>query len=205
MFYLLLFTSLFISTYTGYVYRRLLMRMLFKLMFKLITTIVRLYTYYNKRSDKVKRLKYLQLGDKYALDEYNVINNDKTYHVILVGRSNNKLYQDIIHFKKDVSNNLDNRNVIVHCSITNNNNDIVIDITEIFRRFVFYFNNEGSDINIDVLAIYINHKYNNVVDENEHNLTIYMNDNCFTEYIYPLKDISNDTFYNILNREVPLT
>ena len=111
MFYLLLIPAFFTLSYMGYVYRRLLMRILFKVMLKILTIVIRLYGYYNKRDNKVKRVKYIQLGNKYALDEYSVINNDKMYNVILVGHSNNELYQDIIHFKKDVAKNLENRNM----------------------------------------------------------------------------------------------
>lgn len=199
MFYFLLGLGFVFSL--SYVYRKRLVNILFRIMLRILTYSISLYSYYNRKENTIKRIKYSQLGDSYVLDEYNIIHNDKVHHVSLIANSNNILYQDLVHLKKETYNKLQNKNIIVHCSITNNNKDVIIDITDIFRRFSFYFDKKDTDVKLDALLMYIKDKCN-MVDEDNHNLMIYMNDECFSEYIYSLKDIKNHTFYNILfNKE----
>ena len=83
-----------------------------------------------------------------------------------------------------------NKNEIVFACITDENDLVVFDTTNEFRKFCFYFNNP---ICVNYFLHYFMYTYKqNDVDILDYYLTIYMNDDDFSQKKYCIKQILKD-------------
>lgn len=189
----------------SYYYRRFIMNKMFWFVIFMLKYIITFYTFMKKSKDKMYRLEYKNLND-YVMGKYHLIENDKTHTIVFVSTCNNKLFKHVTDFKMNIGKNLENKNLIVHCSISDDKNNIIMDLTELFRRFCYYYDKHHT---LHGFFKYIDdHKkqFNKnmvYVDIYDYNLNIYLNDDTFTEISYPIKNLldENKSFYELLNIE----
>ena len=178
----------------SYYFRRFIVRKVFWMSIFFLKYMITFYSFMKRSKNKMYRLEYKKLDD-YVMDKYHLIENDKTHTVVFMSNCNNALYKHIIDFKKDITSGLENKNLIVHCSISDDDNNIIMDLTELFRRFCHYYD---KDYTLHGFFKYIeehkrefkkNMSHVNIYD---YNLIVYLNDNLFTEVSYPIRVILNE-------------
>jgi hypothetical protein len=94
--------------------------------------------------NSIKKHSFKQIGSdiigKYVIKEYDVVHNNKNHNIIF---GNDCCESDFCTEIKDFVSNIDeyllNKNMIVHCSITDKDNDIILDTTREFRKFCYYY------------------------------------------------------------------
>ena len=181
-----------------YYFRRFLFRKIFIYSFFIIKNILSLYTYYKKYKKDTNNILYIRSCktiDDYRVEEYEISVVDKNHKIIFVSKDGKSFDKDISNFKRNILTKLQNKMMIVHCSITNENGDIIIDITNVFRFFCYYFD---TDMEIRILFRYIQSMYS-MLNIYDNNLTIYLNDNEFTELVYKIQESEYMTFSKILS------
>lgn len=152
-----------------------------------------LYTWMKRKTDKMYRLEYKKLDD-YVMDKYHLIENDKTHTVVFVSTCNNSLNKHINDFKNDQRKHLENKNKIVHCSISDDNENVIMDTTDLFRRFCYYYD---KDHTLEGFFKYIEEhkrefkKNMDDIDIYDYNFVIYLNDDEFTEVTHSIRDLIN--------------
>lgn len=175
--------------FTGIIYYR---RFLF---FKFISLFLELMKWKIKNFNKVKDDSFIEKGHEtvgeYIIKGYDVVYNDKSHSIIFI-KHNENLHEkeEEQDFKSNIEEYLLNKTMIVHSSITNENGDIVIDTTEDFRKFCYYYEKEL------VLLPFFNYIQNKIKDECifDYNFMIYLNDSEFTEYNYYIRDNLHSNF-----------
>lgn len=187
----------------GYYYRRFIFIKIVSLMLLIWKWKIEMkLRYMQKRLDKMTKSKTVVIdGDAYI--EYNVVYNDKTYTLVFVSNSNSQLHNDILEFKNSMKQFLDYRNWIVHCSITDMSGNIFVDATEDFRQFCFYFD---KSVSINMFLKFLQKNKVNDTSLLDYNISLYMNDEYFTEKTYNIRDIYHSNFNNSIfdNRDVLL-
>jgi hypothetical protein len=191
-----------ILIFNTYYYRRFLFLKIFMMVLFFSKYIIQFYFYIKqKRNNSMHPAEYKKLN-KYFIQKYNLISNDKDYTIMFMSHEKNKLTHHINDFKNNIEDNLMNRDLIVHCNISSDN-DIVIELTDIIRKFCYYFDKDYSlDMFFEYLDNYIienkpQMQYINIYD---YNFCIYLNDSDFTERLFPLKTLikKSKTFKELL-------
>jgi hypothetical protein len=93
-----------------------------------------------------------------------------------------------------MEDNIMNKDLIVHCNISNDD-ELVVELTNIFRKFCYYFDKDYTlDIFIEYLHDYISENYSDMQHINiyKYNLCVYLNDNEFSEKAFSLKTVINE-------------
>ena len=183
-------------------YRKFIILKIFKLFIKLMKWKIDNFNYV--KQDCFTLIKSDIIG-KYNIQLYDVVHNNKTHNIIFVNETGNETETctEIKDFRSNIDNYLLNKNMIVHCSITDKDkhNDIIVDTTEEFRKFCYYYE-KGV-----ILLPFFNHIQNyvrnkgnnhrNIFDDInifDYDFTIYLNDSEFTEYTYKIRDILHCNF-----------
>lgn len=89
------------------------------------------------------------------------------------------------------------RNKIVHCSLQNEQNDILLDLTNIFRRFIFHFDKNDKYSKMKYFFNYLE-SLKNVKEINSLYFVVYKNDDHFTETRHIIKDILDKDYKDFL-------
>lgn len=181
----------------------------------------------SERDDCILMKRDVFIHYKYIAKEYNIIYNDKNHDLVFIAGS-----EEIDLQIKDCFSNMSEimplKKLIVYCGIKKEciiEDDIDIDITDMFRYFVYYYD---KDITLDIFLKYILHKgiipnsiyntytkYNicNKYDKhsdycdinaefdkyNEYKFVLYLNDPGFTEIVYDMKNIKDIKFKELLS------
>jgi hypothetical protein len=125
--------------------------------------------------------------------------NDKTYKINIVSSESSP--HPIMSMSEEILDKVViQRNKLVHCSLMNDAEEMLIDTTEFIRRFAYHFeddNRSNSAIRHFIQAI--SKEINVSVNELEQvNLSIYLNDELFTEKLLKVSDIMEKTYAEIL-------
>jgi hypothetical protein len=162
---------------------------------------------------------------KFNIKEFDVVHNNKTHNIIFLNENGSEFYNNteindfrsnindfrsnindfrsnindfrsnINDFRSNINEYLLNKNMIVHCSITDENGDIVVDTTVEFRKFCYYYEKKFVLLPFfNHIQNYIRNKGNNDINIFDYNFTIYLNDSEFTEYKYCIRDILYSNF-----------
>lgn len=169
-------------------YRRFLFLKLFSLFLELMKWKIENF---NKVKDDVFIEKGCESVGEYIIKEYDVVYNNKSHSIIFTRHNkNNGNINEQDDFQSNITKYLLNKSMIVNCSITNNNGDIIIDTTEDFRKFCYYYKKEV------ILLPFFNCIQNKIESECifDYNFTIYLNDSEFTEYNYCIRDNMHSNF-----------
>jgi hypothetical protein len=128
--------------------------------------------------------------------------NSKKNNIVLVAESSRSLTEQFNELVKNINEKLQNKNKIVYCSIVNENGDIIIELTNMLRSFVYYFDKEDFKLSIffDYVQDYLDARTDiydglNVYD---FDLIIYLNDLTFTELGYKINYIKDKSIIDIL-------
>ena len=174
-------------------YRRYLFIKMFLMMLLFSNYIIRLYFYIKRtRNNSMHKKEYKKLN-RYFIEKYHLISNDKDYTIMFMSSDNSKLNDHISDFKDNIQDNLMNKDLIVHCNISSDE-DLVIELTDIIRKFCYYFNKDYSlDMFLEYLDDYIveNKPQMQHINIYDYNLCVYLNDSEFTERVFPLKKLTN--------------
>lgn len=152
--------------------------------------------------------------EDYSFYEYKIRYKEHSYYITLVNENGNNHYQlKLEKLKQNLEKKLDNKNLIVHCSLVNADDDIVLDVTEDFRKFKYYYdeNKEKTENNLDIKSEhssytpytkyffeYLQNKYPKL-DLHDLSLMIYKNDEQFTELRHRIENLYTKTFWELLN------
>lgn len=143
--------------------------------------------------------------EDYNFYEYKLRHNEKNYYITLINSQND--IQDKIHecklniLKQNIEKKINNKNLIVHCSLVNKDDDIVLDVTNDFRKFKFYYDEHKQDeytLYLKYFFEYLKMKYTEL-DLTDLSLMIYKNDEQFTELRHSIENLYAKTFFEILN------
>jgi hypothetical protein len=174
-------------------YRRYLFIKMFLMMLLFSNYIIRLYFYIKRtRNNSMYKKEYKKLN-RYFIEKYHLISNDKDYTIMFMSSNNSKLNDHISDFKDNIQDNLMNKDLIVHCNISSDE-DLVIELTDIIRKFCYYFDKDYSlDMFLEYLDDYIveNKPQMQHINIYDYNLCVYLNDSEFTERVFPLKKLTN--------------
>jgi hypothetical protein len=204
MFEILLLCVCFLFCIVGYIYR-----------FAIITCILNIYSYYKifmrKNNGFYKKEEMLlQKNDNgYCyLEEYYIVENGNEQPVIFISDKKSDVQKEVDHFKKDMNDFCNRKNIILYCGIieqTRSTDDkqegtftegseskcigIEDDITKDFRSFIYYYDKDH--FKLGTFFCYLNINSDSV-------FILYKNDNNFTEKRYIVKDIEDKRFKDIL-------
>jgi hypothetical protein len=98
---------------------------------------------------------------------------------------------------------LDSKNHIVHCSIVSSDDSTMLDLTSVFREFVYHFDRDDEMSKMEHFFKYVTQYYelDNIEfgnDDDDLYFVIYLNDDSFTEVKYKVKEINNHQFREVL-------
>lgn len=188
---------LFLST-TIYVFLtnyNLIYNFVYEKIYDFLKICIDIYLYINKKSDNIYKTNTYRIKDNY-FTEYNVVKDDKNHIMIL---KHEEIY-------KDVNIKINNKNLIVYSGLVDNKKDDKnddknddksdddIDITEIFRKFFYYYDTDKS---INYFLDYIN-EHLNLNGYNDYHLVIYLNNDELTERKYLISELKNKTFNDLI-------
>ena len=184
-----------------YYCRKFLIHKIFKLFIVLMKLRIRNFNVVKQDSF---RLIGSDIIGKFNIKEFDVVHNNKTHNIIFLNENGSEFYNNteindfrsnINDFRSNINEYLLNKNMIVHCSITDENGDIVVDTTVEFRKFCYYYEKKFVLLPFfNHIQNYIRNKGNNDINIFDYNFTIYLNDSEFTEYKYCIRDILYSNF-----------
>lgn len=130
-----------------------------------------------KRDDCVLTKKDVFIYEKYIAKEYSIVYNEKKHDLVFIAESD-EIDLQIKDFFSNISEIVALKNLIVYCGIKKEGiieDDIDIDVTEIFRYFVYYYD---KDTKLDIFLKYILTK--GVIQDSIYN--VYTKYNIYNEY-----------------------
>lgn len=126
---------------------------------------------------------------------------DKKYHKVKILENNvvTKIGEEKM---KDIIDCLDKRNHIVHCSLMGEDEHQMLDLTTLFREFVYHFDKDDDMSRLEHFFEYVKMNYD--LDKfgqqaDDLYFVVYMNDNNFTEVKSKVKEITAQQFRDLLN------
>ena len=161
--------------------------------FNIIINIYSSYIMYTRKKDGIfKKTDFLfQNYDNkyYYLEQYNVVQNDKTHDIVFLSDTKYNVKDDYANFLLNKKEIFEKRNLVLHCGLKDFGSDIEDDITFDFRSFMYYFDKDK--IKLDAFFSYIN------ADKNGE-FIIYINDGNLTEKKYLVNDLLEKSFKEIV-------
>ena len=130
-----------------------------------------------KRNDCILMKRAIFTYNNYIAKEYNIVYNEKNHDLVFIAESD-KIDLQIKDFFSNISKILALKNLIVYCGIKKEGiieDDIDIDVTEIFRYFVYYYD---KDTKLDIFLKYILTK--GAIQDSVYN--VYSKYNIYNEY-----------------------
>jgi len=130
-----------------------------------------------KRNDCILMKRDVFIYNNYIAKEYNIVYNEKNHDLVFIAESD-KIDLQIKDFFSNMSNILAFKKLIVYCGIKKEGiieDDIDIDVTDIFRYFVYYYD---KDITLDIFLKYVLTK--GVIQDSVYN--VYSKYNIYNEY-----------------------
>lgn len=154
--------------------------------------------YYMKSSDKDS----LKLTNGYDLQNYRIINyiltsKNANKHNIKIIYDKDDILHDEITILKDILKNNESKNNIVHCSLTNELTNDMIELTSLFREFLFHFDKKDNRSFIKNFLEYVKVSYD-LDNINNYTFIVYLNDENFTELKYNNMQLDTLRFYDIV-------
>lgn len=187
-------------------YRRYIFNICCKYIILCILGLIKLYCYFTQKKDGIKviKTKKLKTGDL-GVEEYEIVVNTKKHDIVLIGDTSRELTNHFNDLISSISSKIENKNKIVYCSVVNKDGDIIIELTNIFRRFFYYFDKDDFKMSsfFDYVQDYIEEKSDIYNDLNiyDFNFIIYLNDLTFTELGYTIKYIKDKSINDILIKD----
>lgn len=199
--------GLILTSGLSYYYRSYIFSFVLKITLVSVLNCIKLYTiiysYFNKKN-KINKIISKNIGNL-KIEEYEIFLNDKKHDTILIASSSIELTEQFNELIKNISNVLQNKNKIVYCNVVNQDGDIVVELTNIFRKFFYYFDKQ--DFNMEIFFDYVqeylnnnNDKYN-CINIYNHDFIVYLNDDSFTELGYEIKSIKEKSIIDILTKK----
>ena len=189
-------------------YRKSIFNILCKYIILTILGIIKVYYYFKKDKDGIKIKKCINIHNpklknkNLKVEEYEIKFNSKKHNIVLIGDSSRSLTEQINDLVPSISDNLKYKNQIVYCSIVNENGDIIIELTNMLRSFVYYFDKEDFKLSLffDYVQDYIDERFDiyNGVNVYDFDFMIYLNDLTFTELGYKINYIKDKSIIDIL-------
>jgi hypothetical protein len=186
-------------------YRRYIFSIFCKYIILCILGIIRLYCYFTHKKDGIKVIKTKKLNNsKLSLEEYEVILKTKKHNVVLVGESSIELTKHFNDLLSNISCAIEDKNKIVYCSVVNEDGDIIIELTNMFRNFFYYFDKDDFKMSafFDYVQDYIDERSDIYNDINiyDFDFIVYLNDLTFTELGYTIKYIGDKSISELLTK-----
>lgn len=165
----------------------------YKYKYKVLMTIVKMCTWVydkcNQTGCKLQHVNTIRINDK-NFQHYNAYIKNKKYKLKTIS-------DEIVEFN-DVVKVFDNRKSIVHCSLTNDKEDILVDLTCVFREFVYHFDKEDNIYDFIEYVVEYNKLDFGKMDKKTTYLVMYKNDDNFTEIKHKLEELEEKTFKYVL-------
>jgi hypothetical protein len=198
----LIFGGLILTSVVGYYNRNYIFSFVFKITLFSVLNCIKLYSFiYRNNGNKINKIKYQKIRDLY-IEEYEIYLNGKKHDTVLIANSSIILTENFNELMPNISNKLQNKNKIVYCNIINENGDVVIELTNIFRKFFYYFDKTDFKLKMffDYIQDYCDEKYDiyNGINIYEYDFVVYLNDDSFTELGYKIKYIKEKSINDIL-------
>lgn len=144
-----------------------------------------------EEKDSVRHIEITYLDDT-VVNEFELVNKGKVHFINIVCKVGDNVCEEVL-----TENHIDAKNTIVYCSLLADDEHI-IELTEIVRKFVKHFNLDDNVSRLEHLFKYIE-KRHNVTVHPSHKLLLYMNDNDFTERVFTVGEIGHLTYKDIMS------
>lgn len=155
-----------------------------------------------KRSWMYKALfkDYMKLLNTYVIDDvcvctYEIQHDGETRRMNVIMRK--PLQTNASKLERALLDSYNLRNTIVHCSMSNDKTDALLDLTSDFRMFTYHFDKDDDVSAIHYFLKYVEGLYK-LEFSTDWELVVYMNDNVFTEKRFKLHDALRATFKSVL-------
>lgn len=157
----------------------------------LANNIIHLYCYiFSVNQGKVlkQRISATRCGE-YFVHEYRLYHDTFVHNIKIIHDKEKHELQF-----EDTISKLDRKTCIVHCNLSSSDDELLFDMTNVFREFFLHFDD---DTCLSHFIDYVADQYKtNIVDD--YKLTIFVNDEEFTEKSYFIKHIKTKTFKDLL-------
>lgn len=189
----------------------LLYRYRYRVFFWTIWCVVRMmqiYKNYKTRDVKNNHLQFVtadRLSDNVVVCHYHGYVDEKEHHLKVIKQALNEGDESDDELVERILESLDTRNHIVHCSLVTPDESQMIDLTAMFREFVYHFDKDDDMSKMDHFFQYVNKSYNlddELGDHKDLYFVIYLNDDKFTEVKYKVKEIIDHQFKEVLRLKV---
>jgi hypothetical protein len=106
---------------------------------------------------------------------------------VVTAKYKNAQSNNVIH--AHVLKNLNKCNKIVFCCLMDSN-DGMLELTTIFREFVFHFDKDNDESRLGYFLEFVCHQFNIPVSHiSDMDFVVYMNDDTFTEHRFPASEV----------------
>lgn len=173
-------------------------RMYLKIAIMMFIVSIKLYLFVKQQFvDTRNDIRYIQTrtNTNSSVDSYRVTYNEKTFQINVVNTTINKKPKRKLTMN-DVRECIKHKNKIVHCSIVNDDGDIVLDATTYVREFVLYFESSTEESRLHYFISYLEDIHG--MSLSEYKLMIYLNDEFFTERTYVIQERRDSYLKDIL-------
>lgn len=174
--------------------------------FSLFVRMMGLYVKIKNRNKKNNHLQFVtadQLSDDVVVCHYHGLVNEKEHNLKVIKNAIGETGDDDDVVIGNILQTLESKNNIVHCSIVGSDEDTMLDLTSVFREFVYHFERDDEMSKMEHFFKYVtqyydldNIKFGN--DDDDLYFVIYLNDDTFTEVKYKVKEINNHQFREVL-------
>lgn len=148
---------------------------------------IKWYLYFkNKKANSITNKKSIELDKDVYIHKYYCNINKELF--IISSEEYHTIDKNIIY---------DLRNNIVHCSLQNEV-DIILDLTGVFRKFIYHFDKETDESKLRHFFKYLEYKYKLKDNIDDLYFVIFKNDDDFTEIKEKVKDINDKYYKNVI-------
>ncbi|NBP00779.1 MAG: hypothetical protein EBU90_11730 [Proteobacteria bacterium] len=184
-------------------FRQPLKNMFLRLSFGILKWVVVWMAKRNRLPPGIKLGKVHTLPSKVKVAEYTYTNDHQTHMLCIVSKTSRGINDQLSSFTKDPERVLSKKCAFLNCSITDHQGGYVLDITHVLRYFVMYFTAgalPGCILEnvLEYLSILYPEFKSKCGDFRDYNLSIYMNDDCFTERVFPINSVYHTTVDTIV-------
>jgi hypothetical protein len=147
-------------------------------------------------------LNEVRLDESKTLYEVACWKGQKCYTLSFLAKSKADVHKAITELLGDVDSVIEKRSLIVYCGLSTTSGEFICDLTEVFRRFVFYFEHDEAcplraDTKLDHFLAYIKRTHPSL-NEWDTVFEVHKNDLHFTETRFTLVELYGKSFADVL-------
>jgi len=117
-------------------------------------------------------------------------NIDNKFYDLKVIHADTNTHMKFNEIYNQIEQNMKLRHNILNCSFVNEETNYVLDVTEMFREYVYHFDKTDNQSKVSHFLLDIKEQYDIDLDDPKLELVVYMNDDQITECRYPIYGVN---------------